>query len=291
MSIGLQQDPAARSGEPVQAMDTDRKEWLKDAMANLLKNPIDDMKVAVKQVQTGETAADRLQGLESLASFVEQIDLARDLHKLGGLSVVISRLDDESSQVRAQAAHVIGTTVHNNPEPQQWASELGALEGLTKLLGRKDASPQELTKALFGISSLIRQNDPATIKYVKDLKGVALVLDVLKDKEFTQEEMLPCRRKAVFQLLYLVTRAPAIVPATAAHCVPIVCRALKSNVEDFDFRENALLVLKAYSTNAKVLGDKRELRDCTEQALIMARKDEDETGVIACEELLAMWKD
>jgi hypothetical protein len=291
MSIGMQQDPANK--EPAKAMDPERKEWLKEAMSNLLKNPVDDMKLALKQVESGETEDERVQGLDAIASFVEQVDLARDLHKIGGLSVVIAKLDDPSSKVRASAAHVIGTTVHNNPEPQKWASELGALEALSKILSRKDASPQELAKALFGISSLIRQNDQATIKYVKDLKGVALILDVLKRDVEHQDDLLPARRKAVSVLLYLVTRAPAIVPSTAPFCVPVLASALKVYAADHDFRENALLVLRVFSTNDRVKVtdvDKRQVVDSASHTMDLAIQDEHELATEVCQELLAIWK-
>jgi len=295
MSIGLQgrngDQPAA---EPVQEMDPERKEWLKDAMANVLKNPVDDMKVALKQITESEASEDaKVQALESLVGFVEQIDLARDLHKIGGLATVIALLDDPSHRVRASAAQVIGTTVHNNPEPQKWATELGALDALTKVLTRPDASPLELAKAMYGVSSLIRQNDAATIRYVKELKGVAIILDVMKRDSHSHEDLLPARRKAAFMLLYLITRAPAIVPVTAPHCVPVLTSALSAHAEDSDFRENVLMILRVYSTNDAVklaAEDKKQIKETTAKTMEIAKKDEHDTAVELCQEILAIWR-
>lgn len=285
MSIGLQQEG---SKEPAKEMEPERKEWLKEAMANMLKNPIDDMKALVKTLNESEDETEKAKALESLVGFVEQIDLARDLHKIGGLKDVVSHLDHASSKVRAGAAHVLGATVHNNAEPQTWAMEMGALDALAKNLARTDASAYELNKTMYGVSSLIRQNDMGTIKYIKELKGFGLLVTVLKRQDLG-EEALPVRRRAVLLLLYLVSRAPAVLSATAMHIVPVVSDALEKHSDDFDLRENAVQVLRIYHSSDRVVLDdaiKTVVVRSTKIALASAKSDEHDSAIENCEALL-----
>ena len=255
----------------------------------------DISKKAVEKVKEGKTEEEKLKGLEDIMSFVEQIDLAKDLHKIGGFSTIISLLDDSSEKVRAAAAQVVGTTVHNNPEPQKLANELGALNGLVRILSNPDATPNELTKSLYGISSLIRHNDEATVKFVKEHKGLALTLNVLglAYNGEASEKFLPAKRKAIFVMLYIITRAPAIIPATAPSIVPQVSTALKAHANDPDFRENALLVLQVFSMNDKVnLSNehKKMAFDSARHTLEITKREEDEKSQQVCEELLVAWK-
>jgi hypothetical protein len=285
MSIGLQQDGAAA---PAKEMEAERKEWLKEAMANILRNPVDDMKDILQKLKAAESDEDKTKALDSLVAYVEDIDLARDLHKIGGLSDVVSLLDHPSSQVRASAAHVVGAAVHNNPEPQKWAMEMGALEALARNLNRTDASSHELNKAIYGVSGLIRQNDLGTIRYIKELKGFALLVSVMKRQD-DEEKVLPVQRRAVFLLFYLVNRAPAVLPATAAHVVPVVAEALTKHSDDPDLRENAVQVLQVYQSSERVTLDstlKGTIVKSTTIALESAKKDDHDTVVTMCEELL-----
>ena len=287
MSIGLQKDGMK---EPVAEMDPERKEWLKEAMANLLKNPVDDMKELLKKLETTEEASEKAEILDALVYYVEQIDLAKDFHKIGGLKQTVQLLEHDNPKVRAGAAHVIGSTVQNNPEPQKWAMELNALESLCTLLGREDASPLELNKAIFGISSMIRQNDLGTIKYIKELKGFGLLVNVLKREHDPKEEgVLAVRRRAVFLILYLASRAPAVLPATVGHVVPVITNVLDQHADDPDLRENAVLVLHTYQASERITLDKDSkalIVRSTKVALEHARKDEHDTIVLACEDLL-----
>jgi len=286
MSVGLQDERT--STEPAKEMDPERKVWLKEAMQNLLRDPIADMKAAVKNLDETEDSIEKAKILESLIPYVEHIDLARDLHKIGGLVKVVALLKDGDCDVRASAAHVIGVTVHNNPEPQEWALELGALEGLCEILKRPGASTREVTKAVLGISGLVRHNDVATVKFVKDMKGMALLLEVLKRDE-QSEDLLPARRKAMFLLFYLLNRAPAILAPTAPHYVPAIADALDSHKADPDFREHAVQVLRLYHTNDKVVVTKEvkaRVAELTRITLDLARADEHDTVVEACEDLL-----
>lgn len=280
MSIALQKEQSKADPLP---MDVDRREWLKEAMANSLKSPVDDMKELLKKLKDSLSDDERVAALEALSEFVENIDHARDFYKIGGLAEAIKLLEDPSDKIRASSASTIAVTVQNNPDPQKWALELGALESLTRLVTRERPSARELVKGIHAISSLIRQNDVGTLRFIKDLKGMGILVDVLR-KNFDCSYM-PANRKAMNLLLYILNRAPATVTSTGPYCVPVVSEVLTAHVEDPDLRESAVGVLRLYATNKQVQlipSVCGAMRGALGQALEAARIDEHDSVVEAC---------
>ncbi|KAG8074420.1 hypothetical protein GUJ93_ZPchr0006g42579 [Zizania palustris] len=103
---------------------------------------------------------DEIEGLlAELQVHVESIDMANDLHSVGGLVPVIKYLRNSNSRIRAKAADVVTTVVQNNPTSQQLVMEASGFE---PLLSNFTSDP-DLTariKALGALSSLIRNNKP-----------------------------------------------------------------------------------------------------------------------------------
>jgi len=118
--------------------------------------------------------------LAELEGFVEQIDNAGNLHKMGGLAPLVElalAVEDgarRSEEVRAQGLLVLGIAVQNNPSVQE---DLFGLEGLQRLAGRlphcgggaalislrqSEAMPSEggafCGKLLYTLSGLVKNN-------------------------------------------------------------------------------------------------------------------------------------
>ena len=235
-------------------MDPERAAWLKEALAASVVDPVAEMKKVVADATKADAKAEeRAAALERLVGFVENIDLARDLHKIGGLKPVVELVSKgETPDVRANAAMVLGSAVQNNPEPQSWALELGALAALKELLSRPDVTPKERAKGLFALSSVVRHHDLATIEFLTKHAGFALLAQSLDDGG--HEDFLAARRKALFLMLYLVTRVPKAVPASSRVVVPLVVKALRRDAHDADVREKALQVLAVYGESDAVRG-------------------------------------
>ncbi|XP_016488191.1 hsp70 nucleotide exchange factor FES1 [Nicotiana tabacum] len=124
-----------------------------------LKMPSDAqlMQIAVNDLDNSSLPLEHHQrALEELLVLVEHIDNAIDLHKLGGFSVLLRKLDHFEPQIRTAAAWVLGKASQNNPVVQKQVLELGALPMLMKMM--KSHSTEEALKALFAVSALIRNN-------------------------------------------------------------------------------------------------------------------------------------
>ncbi|MCD9641537.1 hypothetical protein HAX54_027752 [Datura stramonium] len=135
-----------------------RQTELKELMEKL-KMPSDAqlMLIAVKDLDNLSLPLDHhRRALEELLVLVEHIDNAIDLHKLGGFSVLIGKLNHSEAEIRTAAAWVLGKASQNNPIVQKQVLELGALTVLMKMM--KSHITEEAVKALFAISALIRNN-------------------------------------------------------------------------------------------------------------------------------------
>ncbi|MCL7049893.1 hypothetical protein MKW94_001278 [Papaver nudicaule] len=107
--------------------------------------------------EQGVTSAEIDDMLDELQEHVESIDMANDLHTIGGLGPLLEHLKHSSAGIRAKAAEVIMAIVQNNPKSQQLVMEANGLGPLlTNLTSDPDVTAR--TKALGAISSLIRDN-------------------------------------------------------------------------------------------------------------------------------------
>ncbi|KAI8527822.1 hypothetical protein RHMOL_Rhmol12G0104100 [Rhododendron molle] len=153
--------------------------------AKLMQIAIDDLNNSSLSLEEHHRA------LQELLILVEPIDNAKDLHKLGGLSVVIRGLDNPDSEIRMTSAWILGKASQNNPVVQKQVLELGGLPKLVVMV--KSSFKQEATKALFAVSSLIRNNvDGQEMFYAES--GDLMLQDILSDS--TNDITL--RRKCVF---------------------------------------------------------------------------------------------
>ncbi|KAK8950915.1 hypothetical protein KSP39_PZI003928 [Platanthera zijinensis] len=132
---------------------------LKELMEKL-KMPSDAelMKVAIDDLSNYSISLeDRQRALNELLILVEDIDNANDLDKLGGLVAVIRELDNSEPEIRITSAWILGTASQNNAPVQNQVLSLGVLVRLMNMA--KSSSIEEAIKALFAISSLIRNNE------------------------------------------------------------------------------------------------------------------------------------
>nr|GLL49403.1 nucleotide exchange factor SIL1 isoform X1 [Ipomoea trifida] len=140
--------------------------------AKLMQIAIDDLKNSSMSLE------DRFRALYELLELVEPIDNANDLHKLGGLTVVIGELYHSATEVRALAAEVLGKASQNNPRVQKQVLELGAMAILVKMA--KSCSVEEVTKALYAISALVRNNLDGQELFYQEA-GYSMLQDILNN--------------------------------------------------------------------------------------------------------------
>lgn len=108
---------------------------------------------------------------------------------------LISLLSSQESAIRMHIAWVIGTAIQNNPTSKKDFFEAGGLEPILKLLGQ-DEDVQVRNKALYGVSSLIRQYPEALESFIQ-LSGFDVMSKVLKDAD------LNIARRVMFLIMSL----------------------------------------------------------------------------------------
>ncbi|KAM7269003.1 hypothetical protein ACFE04_024500 [Oxalis oulophora] len=225
------------------ASNKDRQLELQEWM-DKLKTPTDAqfMKIAVDDLNNSSISLeDRHRALHELLILVEHIDNANDLHKLGGLVVVIKELNHPNTEVRRLSAWVLGTASQNNPTVQKQVLEHGALEKLIKMV--KSTSVDEAIKALYAVSALIRNNFAGQELFYSE-SGVGMLQDLLSNSSID----IRLRKKAVF----LVGDLAESHLENNSNAEPILFSDgdfLKSVVDltaskDLDLQEKALIAIK-----------------------------------------------
>lgn len=169
--------------------------------------------------------------LEELQEHVESIDMANDLHSIGGLVPLLDYLKNPNADIRSRAAEVVSTIVQNNPKSQQQVIECNGLERLLVNFNFDD-NIKVRTKALGAISSLIRHNKVATDAF-RLSNGYAGLRQALASED------LRFQRKALQVIQYLLQENPkdCIVATQLGFLKSLTSLA---NSSDLDVRQAAL---------------------------------------------------
>ncbi|XP_011094893.1 uncharacterized protein LOC105174471 [Sesamum indicum] len=215
------------------------RRWFMEAMQAQTVDVIKRMKEITLVMQTpeqvlesqGVTPQDIEDMLDELQEHVESIDMANDLHSIGGLVPLLGYLKNPHANIRAKAAEVVSTIVQNNPKSQQLVMEANGLE---PLLSNFTSDPDVIvrTKALGAISSLIRHNKPAVAAF-RLANGYAALRDALSS------ESARFQRKALNLIHYLLHENQADCGVVTELGFPRIFMHLASS-EDADVREAAL---------------------------------------------------
>ncbi|KAK9920411.1 hypothetical protein M0R45_028966 [Rubus argutus] len=218
--------------------DDDRK-WFMEAMQAQSIDVVKRMKEITLVMQTpeqvleaqGVTPADIEDLLDELQEHVESIDMANDLHSIGGLVPLLGYLKNSHANIRAKAAEVVTTIVQNNPKSQQLVMEANGLEYLFSLF-TSDPDVTVRTKALGAISSLIRDNKPGITAF-RLANGYAGLRDALGT------ESVRFQRKALNLISFLLRENSSDCNIISDLGFPRIMVHLASS-EDLEVREAAL---------------------------------------------------
>ncbi|XP_066385765.1 hsp70 nucleotide exchange factor fes1-like [Miscanthus floridulus] len=245
------------------ALSEEDRKWFMEAMQ---ANTIDVVKRMKEITQVMKTPEDVLQSqgvtpeniedmLDELQEHVESIDMANDLHSIGGLDPLLGYLKNSNAGIRAKAAEVVSTIVQNNPKSQQLVMESNRLEPLLTNF-KSDPSTNARTKALGAISSLIRHNQPG-ISAFRLGNGYAGLKDALGSDDARLQ------RKALNLIQYLLHNNKADRSVATELGLPKLMMHLASS-DDSLVREAALsglLELAQDKTAGNALPDQDKLKD------------------------------
>ncbi|GBG59918.1 hypothetical protein CBR_g66724 [Chara braunii] len=245
-----------------QISEEDRK-WFQEAMSAQTIDVIKRMKeitmvmnIPSETLQEQGVTVEELESmLEELQDHVECIDMANDLHAIGGLKPLLGFLHSKEPCLRARAAEVVSTMVQNNPKSQQNIMNAGGLEPLIYNF-TSDEDVLVRTKSLGAISQLIRHNKAG-------LEAFRMSAGFSKLKEAMTSDHPKLRRKALSVLLYVIEASPSDSKSTIrlGFVKPLVSMA--SSNSNWEIREAALLVLQELARRGG-----EEVQACKEEGML-----------------------
>ncbi|RNA05940.1 Hsp70-binding 1 [Brachionus plicatilis] len=161
----------ANTGEKLERdMSPERKKWLSEAIDSISINPVDEIKKCIKVSENEEeTEERRIEALETLRDWCEDLNFAIDFHKINSYNLINQLLNDKITEIRALTCELVGTLAQNNPYCQETLINDKYLPILLYKLDKDSDSVK--VKALFAISCLIRDYEPGQQKL---LEGNAL---------------------------------------------------------------------------------------------------------------------
>ncbi|KAL6181583.1 hypothetical protein ACLB2K_048236 [Fragaria x ananassa] len=244
---------------PSRSLTEEDRKWFMEAMQEKTIDVVKRMKEISLVMQTpehvledqGVTPADIEDMLDELQEHVESIDMANDLHSIGGLVPLLDYLKNSNANIRAKAAEVVTTIVQNNPKSQKLVMEANGFTCLFSLL-KSDPVVNVRTKALGAISSLIRHNKPGVIAFRKENNAYEALRDGLAS------ESPRFQRKSLSLINYLLGENSSDCIIVNKLGVPGLMVQLVSST-DVDVREGALqgLLVLARGKTEGVIEDEK----------------------------------
>ncbi|XP_053708111.1 hsp70-binding protein 1 [Synchiropus splendidus] len=217
LQLAVEAGSGAEGPAPIQPMSEERKEWLREALADMCKGQMDEVQqmkkcLAVLSVEESDEREgveereeddedERESAFEVLSELCENLDNARDLMTLGGLDLCVLRyLCHVQSGLRWRAAELVASCAQNMPQVQVHLLNLGVLPKLLHLTD-SDSNPTVRVKALYAISCLVREMEAGLQAFLSN-DGFSVLMRGM------QSENEKLRTKSAFLLLNLLTSHP-----------------------------------------------------------------------------------
>ncbi|KAK0652238.1 putative Hsp70 nucleotide exchange factor [Cercophora newfieldiana] len=147
-----------------------------EVMAALFGGPseADLMKAAIELItdttDTSITLDDRLTAFDNFEQLIESLDNANNLEKLALWTPLLDLLRHEERELRRMAAWCVGTAVQNNVKTQERLLAMGGIPHLVHLATHDDEHEAVRRKAVYALSSAVRNYQPAMDVAHEELK-------------------------------------------------------------------------------------------------------------------------
>lgn len=129
----------------------------------------DLMRAAMEVAHDNESDLEnKLIALDNFEQLIEGIDNANNLEPMGLWTPLVKLLKHEEADIRRMAAWCVGTAVQNNPKAQDKLVLLNVIPDLVSL-ATSESDPAARKKALYAISSAVRNYQPAMDELSKSL--------------------------------------------------------------------------------------------------------------------------
>lgn len=171
----------------ISMMDPERRRFLEEALTGMAVDVVRKLAEAVKTLFEdavtipGENVEEQEEALDTISEYVEDLNYAKDLHKMGGFPALVRCLDSPHESLRTSAANVIGEVCQNNLYCQSNMLALNPIPTLLHMVDN-DSSKQARVKALFALSCLIRGYADGERKFL-ELDGFSYLMRAMQSGE------------------------------------------------------------------------------------------------------------
>ncbi|XP_058261370.1 hsp70-binding protein 1 isoform X3 [Hemibagrus wyckioides] len=212
LRLAVEAGSASDGPTPNAPMSQERIEFLRGALSQMCKGQLDEVEQMKRCVsvliqdqaeerEDEEEEDEKEAALETLCDLCDNLDNARDLMKLGGLEVCMSRcVCHTEAGVRWRAAELLACCAQNMPEVQLYLLQQGALHTLLQLTDH-DTHPTVRVKTLYAVSCLVREQEVGLRDFLSHDGFSVLMRGMQSDCE-------KLRTKSAFLLLNLLTSHP-----------------------------------------------------------------------------------
>jgi hypothetical protein len=145
----------------------------RDVLAALLGGPSDAelMKAAMEVITDPSVELDqKLIAFDNFEQLIESLDNANNLENLSLWTPLLSLLAHEERELRLMAAWCVGTAVQNNVRSQERLLAMGGIPPLVGLALRDDEHESVRKKAIYALSSAVRNYQPAMDVAAQELR-------------------------------------------------------------------------------------------------------------------------
>ena len=167
------ENSAGTENDPEAAPPTNRG-FNASAMAELFGGPSDaDLMIssmtAILTPDPEVTLDDRLIAFDNFEQLIENLDNANNLGPLKLWEPLLGCLANEHADIRMMAAWCVGTAVQNNEKSQKMMVDNGGVAPLVKLAVAEGERSDVRRKAIYGLSSAVRNFQPAMDDMTEEL--------------------------------------------------------------------------------------------------------------------------
>lgn len=163
---------------------------------------IEQLQKASQTIGSDSASEDeKLDALETILNYIDDIDTACDFCKIGGLFVLSGCLSSPHTQIRCKAALLVAELAQNNPYCQKALLEAEILPQLMNLLSEDDTS----TDGLRAVSCLVRNYGPCLAAFI-EIGGLECLLGC-----FLQTDNEKLITRAIFLLNSLCNEFPYVL--------------------------------------------------------------------------------
>lgn len=158
--------PSTAPSDDTAAAAAPRSDLTPDVLAALFGGPseADLMKAAIEVITDTDpenTLENRLIAFDNFEQLIESLDNANNLENLSLWTPLLSLLEHEEREFRRMAAWCVGTAVQNNARTQERLFAMGGIPKLVTLATREDETEGVRRKAVYALSSAVRNYQPA----------------------------------------------------------------------------------------------------------------------------------